>query len=83
MRHRPVKPEPVVEKETVMSKLKGSVQIPEEFKFADNITFYTMLRNIYRGKNILITGPSGCGKSSLGKILAGITNKEFYSFQLW
>ena len=72
-------PEPIV-KETVMSKLQGSVQIPEEFKFAENITFYTMLRNIFRGKNILVTGPSGCGKSSLGKILAGITNKEFYSF---
>ena len=77
----PVEEPPVeVEKDTVMSKLKGSVNVPEEFKFADNMTFYTMLRNIFRGKNILITGPSGCGKSSLGKILAGITSKEFYSF---
>jgi hypothetical protein len=50
-------PEPIA-KETVMSKLQGSVQIPEEFKFAENITFYTMLRNIFRGKNILVTGPS-------------------------
>jgi len=69
-----------VEKDTVMSKLKGSVNVPEEFKFADDMTFYTMLRNIFRGKNILITGPSGCGKSSLGKILAEITAKDFYSF---
>ena len=69
-----------VEKDTVMSKLRGSVNVPEEFKFADDMTFYTMLRNIFRGKNILITGPSGCGMSSLGKILADITAKDFYSF---
>ena len=74
-------PEEVVKhKATVMSKLMGSVDIPEEFKFADTVTFYTMLRNIFRGKSIMITGPSGCGKSSLGKILAGITSKPFYAF---
>ena len=72
-------PEPIVD-DSVIGKIKASVAVPEEFKFADDMTFYTMLRNIYRGKNILVTGPSGCGKSSLGKILAEITNKPFYSF---
>ena len=75
-----VEEEPVVHIPTVISKIKGSVDIPEEFKFADSTTFYSMLRNIYRGKSILITGPSGCGKSSLGKILAEITDKPFYAF---
>ena len=73
-------PEPVVHTPTVISKLRGSVDVPEEFKFSDDTTFYSMLRNIYRGKSILITGPSGCGKSSLGKILAEITDKPFYAF---
>ena len=72
-------PEPIID-DSIIAKLKSSVGVPEEFKFADNMTFYTMLRNIFRGKNILVTGPSGCGKSSLGKILAEITNKPFYSF---
>ena len=72
-------PEPIID-DSVIGKIKASVAVPEEFKFADDMTFYTMLRNIYRGKNILVTGPSGCGKSSLGKILAEITNKPFYSF---
>ena len=72
-------PEPIID-DSIIGKLKSSVDIPEEFKFTDNMTFYTMLRNIFRGKNILVTGPSGCGKSSLGKILASITNKPFYSF---
>jgi MoxR-like ATPase len=72
--------EPEVHIPTVMTKLTGSVDIPEEFKFADKMTFYTMLRNIFRGKSILVLGPSGCGKSSLGKILADITNKPFYAF---
>ena len=74
-----VEPEPIID-DSVIGKLKASVSIPEEFKFTDDMTFYTMLRNIFRGKNILVTGPSGCGKSSLGKILAEITNKPFYSF---
>lgn len=73
------KMEPKIDK-SVIGKLKASVKVPEEFKFTNNMTFYTMLRNIYRGKSILVTGPSGCGKSSLGKILADITGKEFYAF---
>ena len=72
-------PEPIID-DSVIGKIKASVSVPEEFKFADDMTFYTMLRNIFRGNNILVTGPSGCGKSSLGKILAEITNKPFYSF---
>ena len=75
-----VEEEPVVHTPTVISKLKGSVSLPEEFKFADDMVFYTMLRNIFRCDPILITGPSGCGKSSLGKILADITNKPYYAF---
>ena len=75
----PSKEEPIID-DSVMGKLKASVDIPEEFKFADSNTFYTMLRNIFRGKYILVTGPSGCGKSSLGKILADISNKPFHQF---
>tara|TARA_R110000824_G_scaffold92531_1_gene224412 strand:- start:301 stop:1491 length:1191 start_codon:yes stop_codon:yes gene_type:complete len=71
--------EPIID-DSVIGKLKASVDIPEEFKFADSMTFYTMLRNIFRNKYILVTGPSGCGKSSLGKILADITSKPFHQF---
>ena len=39
---------------TIMSKLTGSVDMPEEFKFADSAVFYTMLRNIFRGKSIFM-----------------------------
>ena len=74
-----MKPEIIID-DSVIGKLKSSVAIPEEFKFADNMTFYTMLRNIFRNKYILVTGPSGCGKSSLGKILAEISNKPFHQF---
>ena len=34
-----------------METLRMYVDIPEEFKFTDKNTFYTMLRNIYRGKS--------------------------------
>ena len=75
----PSKEEPIID-DSVMGKLKASVDIPEEFKFADSNTFYTMIRNIFRGKYILVTCPSGCGKSSLGKILADISHKPFHQF---
>ena len=67
---------------TIMAKLRASVPLPESFKFKDKNTFFTMLRNIYRNEWILTTGPSGCGKSSLGRILADITGKPFYAFNM-
>ena len=73
-------PEPEVVIPTLISKLRSSVTMPEEFKFPDAMIYYKMLRNVRRNKWILCTGPSGCGKTSLGKILADITGKQFFAF---
>jgi len=73
-------PEPEVVIPTLISKLRSSVAMPEEFKFPDAMIYYKMLRNVRRNKWILCTGPSGCGKTSLGKILADITGKQFFAF---
>jgi len=73
-------PEPEVVIPTLISKLRSSVSMPEEFKFPDAMIYYKMLRNVRRNKWILCTGPSGCGKTSLGKILADITGKQFFAF---
>lgn len=74
------KPEPEVVIPTLISKLRSSVSMPEEFKFPDAMIYFKMLRNVRRNKWILCTGPSGCGKTSLGKILADITGKQFFAF---
>ena len=42
---KPTMPEPPAPP-TLMSKLKGSVNVPEEFKFADDKTFYLSLIHI-------------------------------------
>ena len=73
-------PEPEVVIPTLISKLRSSVAMPEEFKFPDAMIYYKMLRNVRRNKWILCTGPSGCGKTSLGKILADIAGKQFFAF---
>ena len=44
--------EPTVEETpTVISKLKGSVSLPEEFKFADDMVFYTITNKPYYAFN--------------------------------
>ena len=73
-------PEPEVVIPTLISKLRSSVSMPEEFKFPDAMIYFKMLRNVRRNKWILCTGPSGCGKTSLGKILADIAGKKFFAF---
>tara|TARA_Y100000310_G_scaffold181244_1_gene181174 strand:+ start:1278 stop:2159 length:882 start_codon:yes stop_codon:yes gene_type:complete len=67
-------------KDSLFERLKAELPVPKEFLFADEDTFYTMLRNIFRGKWILVTGPSGCGKSHLAKVLSDYTKKPFYPF---
>ena len=66
--------------DSLFEKLKAELPVPKEFKFADDSVFYTMLRNIFRGKWILVTGPSGCGKSWLATVLAKFTSKPYYPF---
>jgi hypothetical protein len=57
-------------KDSLFDRLKAELPAPKEFLFADDDTFYTMLRNIFRGKWILVTGPSGCWRynESLSKV---------------
>ena len=67
-------------KDSLFERLKAELPVPKDFYFTEDNVFYTMLRNVFRGKWILVTGPSGCGKSHLAKVLAEYTGKPYYPF---
>ena len=58
-----------------------SIPKPNDF-YIDDLKWKYLLRNIIRGKNIMMTGPSGCGKTDVTFKAAKSLNREVIYFNL-
>ena len=58
-----------------------SVPKPNDF-YIDDLKWKYLLRNITRGKNIMMTGPSGCGKTDVTFKAAKALDREVIYFNL-
>jgi len=58
-----------------------SIPKPNDF-FINDLKWKYLLRNIVRGKNIMMTGPSGCGKTDVTFKAAKSLDKEVIYFNL-
>ena len=58
-----------------------SVPKPNDF-YIDDLKWKYLLRNIIRGKNIMMTGPSGCGKTDVTFKAAKALDREVIYFNL-
>ena len=56
-----------------------SIPKPNDFYF-DDLKWKYLLRNIIRGKNIMMTGPSGCGKTDITFKAAKALDREVIYF---
>ena len=59
----------------------STVNKPNDF-FIDELKWKYLLRNIVRGKNIMMTGPSGCGKTDVTFKAADALGREVMYFNL-
>ena len=59
----------------------NSVSKPNDF-YIDDLKWKYLLRNIARGKNIMMTGPSGCGKTDVTFKAAKALDREVIYFNL-
>tara|TARA_B100001094_G_scaffold295769_1_gene317373 strand:+ start:687 stop:1829 length:1143 start_codon:yes stop_codon:yes gene_type:complete len=57
------------------------IKVPNDF-FINGIKWMFLLRNIVKGKNIMMTGPSGCGKTDATFKAAKALGKEVIYFNL-
>jgi len=58
-----------------------SIPKPNDF-YIDDLKWKYLLRNIIRGKNIMMTGPSGCGKTDVTFKAAKTLDREVIYFNL-
>ena len=59
----------------------NSVSKPNDF-YIDDLKWKYLLRNIIKGKNIMMTGPSGCGKTDVTFKAAKALDREVIYFNL-
>jgi len=74
---------PVVENtDPVFQLIQSAPSIKPDSLVITDIKWKYLVRNIARGKNIMMTGPSGSGKSLSAKSAAQALSREFFYFNL-
>ena len=66
---------------TVKVQSYKDIKVPNDF-FIDELKWMFLLRNISKGKNIMMTGPSGCGKTDATFKAANALGREVMYFNL-
>ena len=66
---------------TVKVQSYKDIKVPNDF-FIDGLKWMFLLRNITKGKNIMMTGPSGCGKTDATFKAANALDREVIYFNL-
>ena len=66
---------------TVKVQSYKDIKVPNDF-FIDELKWMFLLRNISKGKNIMMTGPSGCGKTDATFKAANALGREVIYFNL-
>ena len=76
-----MKTAPVENTNVELKKSYTNVKSPKDF-FIDELKWKFLLRNIVKGKNIMMTGPSGCGKTDATFRAAKALDREVIYFNL-
>ena len=76
-----MKTAPVENTNVELKKSYTNVKSPKDF-FIDELKWKFLLRNIVKGKNIMMTGPSGCGKTDATFKAAEALGREVIYFNL-
>jgi midasin (ATPase involved in ribosome maturation) len=73
---------PVPEGNEVMSFLKTCVEKRPSDLYMEDLTWKFICRNIYRGRNMMLTGPTGTGKSQTAIAAAKALGRELFYVNL-